>query len=83
MRTYREFKYTNSDGDQGFVEMSYGQWEHLNHLSAPIMIQFDEAPWMSIENAEDFVRWLKIAISEAKRNHASTIIMTNIVKDNG
>lgn len=77
-RTYREFKYTNSDGDEGFVDVGWGPWGYAEDGlldvvdDAPIMITFSDAPWMGIETAKDFLRWFKVAISEAERKHEQT-----------
>jgi len=71
-REHREFRYSNSDGDEGFVEIGFGPWGWTTpgaDNTAPIMVSFDDAGWMGIEEAEAFLRWLKVALPEAKRRH--------------
>lgn len=68
-RERREFHYTNDDGDEGFVELSFGPWPVEEWPDAPIMVSFEDARWMDDKIAADFLRWLKIALSEAKLKH--------------
>jgi hypothetical protein len=68
-RTHREFSYTNSDGYEGFVRVSFGPWETKDVSDAPIMVSFEDAVWMGVEQAEEFQRWFRVALSEAKRRH--------------
>ena len=68
-RTNREFRYTNSDGQDGCVEVSFGPWSTERLGEAPIMVTFDDAMWMGITEAEKFQRWLTNALIEAKWNH--------------
>lgn len=68
-RTMREYSYSNSDGQEGFVEVSFGPWGTPDLGDAPIMLSFGDACWMGIEEADEFQRWLRSALAEAKRKH--------------
>jgi hypothetical protein len=72
-RTQREFQYTNKDGQEGFVQVSWGPWGKAGDLmsqhAAPIMVSFEDAPWMGVEQAEEFAQWFRVALAEAKRLH--------------
>jgi hypothetical protein len=72
-RVYRFFDWTNEDGLEGQVQVSYGPWgepgDYWGKRDAPIMVSFEDASWMGVETADDFMRWFKLAITEAKRLH--------------
>ena len=72
MRTTRRYGYTNEDGETGFVSVDFGPWGGEAEKAwgdAPIMVTFDDARWMGIEQARGFQRWLRVALAEAERLH--------------
>lgn len=70
-RTHREFHYANEDGQEGLVRVGFGHWGAPDLGIAPIMVSFEDAPWMGVEQAEEFQRWFKVALAEAKRRHST------------
>lgn len=73
-RTTREYHYTNSDGYEGLVSVSFGPWSTSpGWRDAPIMVSFDDATWMGVKEAEEFQRWLRSALAEAKRKHVPNV----------
>jgi hypothetical protein len=68
-RERREYRYVNEDGAEGFIEVSFGPWGFGHGDDAPIMVSFEDAAWMGVEHADEFIRWLRSAIAEAKRMH--------------
>lgn len=72
-RTTREYHYTNSDGEEGVVEVSFGPWATEGMGEAPVMVTFDDARWMGVEEAEGFLRWFRTALAEAKRKHVPSV----------
>lgn len=68
-RTHREFHYTNEDGQDGMVSVGFGPWGGSSPHDAPIMVSFDDACWMGVEQADEFTRWFRVALAEAKRKH--------------
>lgn len=58
------------------ISVSFGPWGFamdslVGREPAPIMISFEDGAWMGIEQAEDFLRWFRMALAEAKRRHVS------------
>lgn len=68
-RVHRQFHYTNDDGHEGFVSVSFGPWSTPGVADSPIMVDFEDAPWMGMETAQDFARWFRSALAEARRKH--------------
>lgn len=72
-RTYRDYYWTNEDGQEGLVRVAWGPWgkpeDAMAGHDAPIMVSFEDAMWMGVETADEFLRWLRSAVAEAKREH--------------
>lgn len=73
-RVRRRFEYTNEDGQEGAVEVSFGPYGGEMRAEAVIMLVFDDACWMGTDKFEEFQRWLKMALAEARRRHIPLVI---------
>lgn len=70
-RQHAEFRFTNEEGDEGFVEVSWGPWGFGDDddREAPIMVTFDDAYWMGVDDGERFTWWLAKTLAQARIAH--------------
>lgn len=68
-RENAEFTWTNSDGYDGLIVLSWGTWDFYAdddpRKQGPVMLSFEDATWMGKDDAQKFAGWLRERIGEA------------------
>lgn len=85
-RQSAEFEWENSDGGQGYIDLSWGPMESWFDDDGAVVLEGDpdfpmmlslEGPWMGQEDIERFIKWLQEQYAVAKLLHGRNLDWCN------